>query len=50
MHGVEYDRNFIGHSIEELIDESQGLFEFVVEVGYDGTVWHNYSFKCAERK
>lgn len=44
--GVEYDRNFIGHSLEELIEESHGLFEFVDEVGYDGTVWHNYIFRC----
>ena len=46
--GVEYDRNFIGHSLEELVTESIGLFEFVDEVGYDGTVWHNYIFRCAE--
>lgn len=46
---VEYDRNFIGHSLNELIEEAAGLFEFVDEVGFDGTVWHNYIFKCAER-
>ncbi len=48
--GVEYDRNFIGHSLEELITESTGLFEFVNEVGDDGTGWHNYIFKRAESK
>ncbi|MBO4930744.1 MAG: class I SAM-dependent methyltransferase [Clostridia bacterium] len=43
----EYDRNFIGHSLEELIVEARGLFDFVNEVGYDGTAWHNYIFKCS---
>lgn len=44
--GEEYDRNFIGHTLDELITASTGLFEFEREVGYDGTLWHNYIFKC----
>ena len=43
--GEEYDRNFICHSLKELIDAASGLFTFEQEVGYDGTVWHNYVFK-----
>lgn len=43
--GEEYDRNFIAHTLDELVDAAAGLFTFVQEVGYDGTVWHNYIFK-----
>jgi hypothetical protein len=41
----EYGRNFIAHTLEELIDASDGLFTFEQEVGFDGTVWRNYVFK-----
>ncbi len=41
----EYDRNFIAHTLDELIEASKGLFSFEEEVGIDGTVWHNYVFK-----
>lgn len=44
--GEEYDRNFIGHTLDELINASFGFFEFEREVGYDGTAWHNYIFRC----
>lgn len=43
--GEEYDRNFIAHTLDELVDAADGLFTFVQEVGYDGTVWRNYIFK-----
>ncbi len=43
--GEEYDRNFIAHTLDELIEASKGLFSFEEEVGIDGTVWHNYVFK-----
>lgn len=43
----EYDRNFIAHTLDELIEAADGLFNFLQEVGYDGTVWHNYIFQRA---
>lgn len=42
--GETYDRNFIGHTREELIRAAAGLFRFEGEVGWDGTDWHNYVF------
>ena len=44
--GEEYDRNFIAHTLNELIEASDGLFTFEREVGHDGTVWQNYIFRC----
>jgi len=44
--GETYDRNFIGHTLEELKDAASGLFLFEREVGCDGTGWHNYIFGC----
>lgn len=43
--GEDYDRNFIAHTLDELIEASRGLLSFEEEVGIDGTVWHNYIFK-----
>lgn len=43
--GEEYDRNFIAHTLDELLNASEGLFKFEKEVGFDGTVWRNYIFK-----
>lgn len=45
VNGEEYDRNFIAHTLDELMDAASGLFHFLQEVGYDGTVWHNYIFQ-----
>ena len=45
--GKEYDRNFIAHTLDELVDAAAGLFNFLQEVGHDGTVWHNYIFQRA---
>ena len=42
--GETYDRNFIGHTLEELKAAAQGLFRFEREIGWDGTDWHNYIF------
>lgn len=47
VNGEEYDRNFIAHTLEELVDAASGLFNFLQEVGHDGTVWHNYIFQSA---
>lgn len=47
VNGKEYDRNFIAHTLDELKDAASGLFNFVREVGHDGTVWHNYIFQSA---
>lgn len=44
--GEDYDRNFIAHTLEELIDASADGFSFEQEVGMDGTVWRNYIFRC----
>ena len=43
--GEEYDRNFIGHTKEEIVYSAEGLFTYVDEVGWDGTSWHNYIFR-----
>ena len=42
--GETYDRNFIGHTKNELIRAADGLFRFEREMGWDGTDWHNYIF------
>ncbi len=47
VNGEEYDRNFIAHTLDELVDAASGLFGFLREVGYDGTVWHHYIFQRA---
>lgn len=47
INGEEYDRNFIAHTLDELVDEAAGLFNLLQEVGHDGTVWHNYIFQRA---
>lgn len=44
--GEEYDRNFIGHTLDELIRTAEPWFSFEREVGDDGTVWHNYIFRA----
>ena len=41
----EYDRNFIGHTLDELVVESQGLFQFEKELESDMLVWKNYVFR-----
>ena len=43
--GETYDRNFIGHSLDELTTAASGMFQFEQEVGDDGTCWHNYIFR-----
>ena len=48
--GEEYDRNFIAHTKEEMIQSAKGLFCYVDEVGWDGTVWHNYIFQKQSSK
>ncbi len=47
INGEEYDRNFIAHTLDELVDAASGLFNFLQEVGHDGTAWHNYIFQRA---
>ena len=44
--GEEYDRNFIGHTLNDLIRAAEPLFAFEREVDYDGTEWHNYIFRA----
>jgi len=48
--GETYDRNFIGHTLDELREAAKGLFSYEREVGDDGTGWHNYIFKCERIK
>lgn len=43
--GEEYDRNFIAHTLDELVDAASGLFNFLQEAGNDGAGWHNYIFQ-----
>ena len=45
--GETYDRNFIGHTLDELVEACEGLFAFVQEADDDGTGWHNYIFRRA---
>ncbi|MCH5286377.1 MAG: class I SAM-dependent methyltransferase [Christensenellaceae bacterium] len=47
VNGETYDRNFIGHTLEELIETSLGLFTFVKEVECGDPGWHNYIFQTA---
>ena len=42
--GVEYDRNFICHTLQELVEYSAGYFEFVEELEKQGD-WRYYIFK-----
>ena len=42
--GIDYDRNFICHTIEELVTYSKGYFEFVEKLEDQGD-WRYYIFK-----
>lgn len=45
INGEEYDRNFIAHTLEELIKAAEGMFIFENEAAVDGSIWRNYIFK-----
>lgn len=42
--GVQYDRNFIAHTPEELKKAAEGLFSYQGEMKSDMRVWKNYVF------
>ena len=44
--GEEYDRNFIGHTLDGLIRASSPMFAYEREVDCDGSGWHNYIFRA----
>lgn len=43
--GVQYDRNFIAHTLDELINATEGLFSYQGEMRSDMPVWKNYVFR-----
>ena len=43
--GEVYDRNFIGHNKEELIEAAQGMMEYECELETDLQVWRNFVFR-----
>ncbi|MDE5892477.1 MAG: class I SAM-dependent methyltransferase, partial [Acetatifactor sp.] len=44
IEGVQYDRNFIAHTLEELKKAAEGLFSYQCEMKSDMQVWKNYVF------
>lgn len=44
IEGVQYDRNFIAHTLEELKKASEGLFSYQCELKSDMQVWKSYVF------
>ncbi len=44
IEGVQYDRNFIAHTLEELKKAAEGLFAYQGEMKSDMIVWKNYVF------
>jgi len=43
--GEDYDRNFIAHNKDELIQAAKEMMEFVCELETDMVVWKNYVFR-----
>lgn len=41
------DRNFIGHTLEELQLAPENLLVFEEEAGKDDTLWKNYIFRLS---
>ncbi len=44
IEGMQYDRNFIAHTLDELKKASEGSFSFQCEMKSDMPVWKNYVF------
>lgn len=44
IEGVQYDRNFIAHTLDELIKATDGLFSYQCEMKSDMPAWKNYVF------
>lgn len=44
IEGMQYDRNFIAHTLEELKKAAEGLFTYQCELKSDMRVWKNYVF------
>ena len=44
IEGVQYDRNFIAHTLEELKKAAEGLFSYQCEMKSNMQVWKNYVF------
>ncbi len=42
--GMQYDRNFIAHTLEELREAAKGFFSYQCELASDMNVWKNYVF------
>lgn len=45
IEGVQYDRNFIAHTLEELQKAAEGVFSYQCELRSEMSVWKNYVFK-----
>ena len=44
IEGIQYDRNFIAHTLEELNKAAEGLFSYQCELKSDMRAWKNYIF------
>ncbi len=44
IEGMQYDRNFIAHTLDELKKASEGSFSYQCEMKSDMPVWKNYVF------
>lgn len=44
INGLQYDRNFIAHTLEELKESAEGLFSYQCEMKSNILVWKNYVF------
>lgn len=44
VEGVQYDRNFIAHTLKELKEATEGLFSYQCEMKSDMIVWKYYVF------
>lgn len=44
IEGEQYDRNFIAHTLEELIKATEGLFSYQCEMKSDMLIWKYYVF------
>lgn len=50
IEGLQYDRNFIAHTLEELQEAAEGLFVYECEMESDMLVWKNYVFSRVSGK
>lgn len=47
IEGIQYDRNFIAHTLAELQEAAKGMFNYQCEMRSAMSVWKNYVFGAA---